>query len=64
MRHEIEGKRKQIIAIPSVMRAEFTRELEKAEIFSERMRKNLERENAKQKNQMGKMKQKYDREGV
>jgi hypothetical protein len=31
MRSEIEAKRKQVIAIPSVMRAEFTRELEKAD---------------------------------
>lgn len=46
------------------MRAEFTRELDKAEQFSNRLRKNLESENTKQKAQMGKMKAKYDREGV
>lgn len=41
VRQDVEAKRAQILKIPSVMRAEFTRELDKAAEFSQKISKNI-----------------------
>jgi len=46
------------------MLAEFDNELEKSQDFTEKMRRNIQKENMVQKEKFRKMKEKYDREGV
>lgn len=46
------------------MAAEFEKELDKQEDLKVKLRSNIQRENALQKEKFKKMKEKYDREGV
>ena len=64
MRPYIQCKRHEIVKIPSIMLAEFDQELAKAEHFRMSVKKNIEGENAQQKEKFKRMKQKYDRDGV
>lgn len=63
-RPEILAKRNDIVKIPSIMRAEFTREREKLEEFRSSLKTNMKEENDKQRAKFNKIKAKYDREGV
>ena len=63
-RPEITAKRKDIIKIPSVIRAEFSRERERLDDFRKAIKSNVQEENAKQKQKFKEMKEKYDKEGI
>jgi len=63
-RPEITAKRNDAIKIPSIIRAEFTRELEKLDDFKQALKKNIDEENTKQRKKQAKLKEKYDKEGV
>lgn len=64
MRPYIQCKRHDIVHIPSVILAEYDHELEKSEKLRMDVKRNIELENARQKEKFFKMKEKYDREGV
>lgn len=64
MSHEISGQRQALLGIPSVIRAEFTRERDQIDILRKRINSNLADENSKQKSKVKELKEKYDREGV
>ena len=64
MRPYIETKRADILKIPSIMFAEYERELDKHYDLEMRMKHNIQLENAIQKEKFHKLKQQYDREGV
>lgn len=63
-RPEITAKRKEIIKIPSIIRAEFSREFERLDEFKTSIRANIKEENSKQKEKFKEMKEKYDKEGI
>jgi len=64
MRPLIQCKRHDIVKLPSIMLAEFDHELARAELFRMNVKKNIEGENAQQREKFKRMKQKYDRDGV
>jgi len=64
MRPYIQCKRHDIVKIPSIILAEFERELQKSETLRMSVKKNIEKENRVQKEKFMRMKAKYDREGV
>jgi hypothetical protein len=64
MRPYIKCKRHDIVKIPSIMLAEFDRELDKSEALRQAVKKNVQKENEIQKKKFQEMKAKYDREGV
>lgn len=64
LRPQIQCKRHEIVKLPSVMLSEFDNELEKAEELRGNVRRNILKENQRQKQKFQEMKQKYDREGV
>jgi len=47
MSHEISGQRQALLGIPSVIRAEFTREREEIDVLRKRISANLKDENKK-----------------
>jgi hypothetical protein len=49
---------------PSVLRSEFTREMEDLDILKKKFNENVKLANEKQKEKMKKVKKKYDRSGV
>jgi len=63
-RPEIEAKRKEVVKIASIMRAEFTHERESMDEFRYKIKDNIHNENEKQKEKYKKLKEKYDKEGV
>lgn len=60
----IEAGRQHVLNTPSVIRAEFTRELEVLDELRKKINSNIRGENAKQQAKLKSMKEKYDREGV
>ena len=64
MRQDTKAYRKEIINTPSIIRAEFTREIEELQRLRDKINVNVQRENEVQKKKVAKLKQKYDREGV
>ena len=60
----IECGRPGLLNVPSVLRAEFTREREKLEEFRSGIRERIAEEDKKNKKKMSKLKAKFDREGV
>jgi len=46
MRHEVKAKRKAVLKIPSIMRAEFTREIEELNVLRGKMHEQVQGENA------------------
>lgn len=64
MAPEIQAGRQFTINTPSVIRAEFTREIEELDKFRHQINVNIRAENSKQQKKIQKMKAKYDREGV
>ena len=64
MRPLIECKRPHIIAVPSIVAAEFNWEIAKQDELRAKIKANINHENAKQKLKFEKLKKKYDREGV
>lgn len=64
VRPEIVAKRADTIKIPSIIRAEFTREREKLDDFRQNLRGNIAQENEKQRERFKNIKKKYDKEGV
>jgi len=64
MRPEMTCSRPQTLATPSVLRAEFTREIEKQRKFVRSVNERIKDEEKKQQEKLKKMKQKYDKEGV
>lgn len=63
-RDDITAKKNDIIKIPSVIRAEFTRERENLDTFRRNLRDNIQNENVKNRQKFNKLKKKYDKEGV
>lgn len=61
---ETEVSRQHVLKTPSVMLAEFTREIAEMDKLRGRMHANVKLENEKQKKKMKKVKERYDREGV
>lgn len=64
MRPVINCKRHEIINIPSVIAAEYDHELDYQADLKQRLRRNIEQENAVQKEKFKRLKAKYDREGI
>jgi len=64
LRPDIAASRSETIKTPSVIRAEFTREIEELTTLRRRIKERIADENDKQKVKVQKMKKKYDREGV
>lgn len=64
VRDEIRAKRRDTVKLPSIIRAEFTREREKLGEFRGKLKQNMAMENEKQKQRFKKMKANYDKEGV
>lgn len=64
MRPEITAKRKDVVKIHSIQKAEFTHEIEKLDQFRSKLNQNIRDENEKQKAKFKEMKEKYDKEGV
>ena len=50
--------------LPSVIRAEFTRERERLEDFRQDLKLNIKDETDRQRQKFEKIKQKYDKEGI
>lgn len=63
-RPEITAKRAETLKLPSIIRAEFTRERETLEEFRQNLKANISKENASQREKFKKIKQKYDKEGI
>jgi len=63
-RPEITAKRRDTLKLPSIIRAEFTREREVLEDFRKNLKANIADENIKQKQKFKKIKEKYDKEGI
>lgn len=61
---ETTATRVEALKTPAIMLAEFTREIEQMDKLRGRMQANVKQENAKQKQKMKRVKEKYDREGV
>ena len=61
---ETTATRVEALKTPAIMLAEFTREIEQMDKLRGRMQTNVKAENAKQKQKMMRVKEKYDREGV
>ena len=64
MAPEVEPQREEFIAEPSIIRAEFTRELEDLDVLKGKFKDNITKANFKQKEKMKKMQKKYDKEGT
>lgn len=64
MREYVEAARRTTIQNPSVLRAEFQREIDEISELRKRVRDNIEDENMKQRQKIAKLKAQYDREGV
>lgn len=64
MRPDIEAGRQYTVNTPSVIRAEFTREIDTLNNLRQDFRINIRNEEQKAINKMNKIKQKYDRDGV
>jgi len=64
MRPEIEAGRQYTIQTPSVIRAEFTREIDALNEMRAKFRSNIRGEEAKQQEKLDKIKEKFDRSGV
>ena len=64
IRPDIEAGRQYTIQTPSVIRAEFTREIEALNELRGKFRDNIRGEEAKVQQKLQKIKQKFDREGV
>lgn len=64
MRPHIEATRQYAIKTPSVIRAEFTREIEKLDQFRGSVNQRMRDENQKQQAKMQQLKQKFDKEGI
>jgi len=52
------------LKLPSVIRAEFTRERERLEDFRQDLKLNIKDETDRQRQKFEKIKQKYDKEGI
>lgn len=63
-RPEISAKRRDVITIASIIRAEFQRERDKLGAFRSALKANIADGNAKQRQKMQAIKQKYDKEGI
>lgn len=64
MRPNIEAGRQYTVQTPSVIRAEFTREIEALNELRGKFRANIRQEEVKQQVKLEKIKQKFDRDGV
>ena len=64
MRKDIEAGRQYTVQTPSVIRAEFTREIEKLNDLRGKFKANIRGEEQKQQVKLEKIKQRFDREGV
>ena len=64
MRPDIETGRQYTIQTPSVIRAEFTREIEALNELRKKFRSNIRHEEAKTQHKLAKIKDKFDRDGV
>ena len=64
MRDVLEAGRQYTLQTPSVIRAEFTREIDKLNELRGKFRDNIRGEERKQMEKLEKIKQKFDREGV
>lgn len=64
LRPNITAKRSDIIKTPSIIRAEFTREIDELNKFRGNIKNRIQNENQKQGMKVRKMKEKYDREGI
>ena len=64
MRPDIEAGRQYTIQTPSVIRAEFTREIDALNVLRKKFRDNIRNEEDKVKDKMARIKSKFDREGV
>lgn len=64
MRPMIECKRHEIVKIPSVLAAEFEKELDQQYNLKTKLEKNISNENALQREKFMKLKEKYDKEGI
>lgn len=61
---DIEAQREEALQQPSVLRSEFTREMEDLDVLKQKFNANVKVANEKQKEKMKKVKKKYDRSGV
>jgi hypothetical protein len=64
LRPLIECNRHEILKIPSVVSAEFEKELDEQVDMKLKLQENIRNENALQRDKFMKLKEKYDREGV
>ena len=64
MRPDIEAGRQYTVQTPSVIRAEFTREIDQLNELRAKFKENIRNEEAKQQQKLDKIKEKFDREGV
>jgi len=64
MRPDIECGRKYTLQTPSIIRAEFTREIEALNELRSKFKANIREEEKKQQSKLDKIKAKFDREGV
>jgi hypothetical protein len=60
----VTANRKITLQNPSVYRAEFDHEIEELRLLRTKLQINIELANAKQRERLDRLKQKYDREGV
>ena len=63
-RPDIKALRKEQTKIPSVIRAEFTREREKLDDFRKALKENMDDEKEKQRKRFFKLKDQYNKEGI
>lgn len=63
-RPEIKAKRSEITKLPSIIRAEFTRERETLDDFKGALKQNIADENLKAKKRFKMLKEKYDKDGI
>lgn len=64
MRKDIEAGRQYTVQTPSVIRAEFTREIDALNELRSKFRSNIKNEEQKATDKLQRIKEKFDREGV